>query len=504
MSGLDTRGFMDGALRGFSVMERHQQNKKQNERRDRLEAQNDYRYREGISHRDERTALEDERYQGEIDYRTETDEENKRRWQLEFDRNKEKDALAVKEHNLRVKNLGLRNETEKVKAKTAFIQENTPIIDNAWAVYAETGKIDPILENEYVKGGVYDPRRYTTEFISNAEKLGTKMQGVMSGEVDSNDSEFHSLMSSMYEGNLNKSVGQKDLTGKTIARNEIAHINFVEDVDPKMKGNQSGIVVGVISHYEDGTKSEKPKPITQNRSTDKNDKVMVIPIENAMADIQTQLKLSRLANTQFHNGKVFSKKDDGMRGELREALVGLEQEKAKAISKAQSDPMAGENVIADIEETYRQQEQSLRDLYAKPDAPQRPEQGGLSALDDATPSQEVITWANGNEQKLQFLQAIPNEYLANADSAYLETQWAKFKAHKTAERDEALVEKVKGDNLEQGASKINYSTATHAQLEALAQQGDQKAMQMLEQSNASMRPKEDYSLQHQSGYGVRS
>lgn len=289
---LDTRGFMDGTLRGFDLMERRyeRQDRKEDRQRslrqaDEDRAENKRRYTDSVERQGRLDSTNEERYQDELA------RQNRRE-----SRNEAADQSRIKYNNTR---------TSQLK-RQQFLSDNAVLLDAGWQKFQNTGELDAIFDDPNVKDGAYDIRRYTPQLLTSFKNIETNMPKVLSGEMSA-DSLVDDL-DAIYRPNLNAAVGSKDASGKVIASTKLARVTQQADIDPAREGEQPGLVLGMEVFYEDGS-SGGIRPVTKNRSTDKNDDVMVIPLESAMKDLTGQMNMARKASSSQYYNQLFKSQD---------------------------------------------------------------------------------------------------------------------------------------------------------------------------------------------------
>lgn len=379
MSRLDTRGFLDGALRGFEAMDRHQARQENIERTRRLD--------ERTQQLDERN---EQRYQDRQDRLAAQDEKEESRYQHQLAREKKQDDLHQQQVTASIDSNKATKEFNTWKLKReqtqAWLTDNAPLIATANDRYIESGgkDVDPILDSEFVKGGPNDIRTYTGEMFQAATDLETVLPKVIRGEVNINDPAFIQPLGKMYENRVKVGIGDKDETGKVIDNKELTHVTNVADIDPQTAGDQPGMVLGVTVTYADGTKVIKP--ITENRSTSSDDRPLVIPLESAMQNITQRLTKAKALNMQISHPAQYAKmlKDQEA---YKEAVYQNEKERVKTLNDEFS-KQPDDAVRANTDELN--QAAALR--YNIPTKKSEP--GG--GLDD---------WVGNDEGKLAFLDA---------------------------------------------------------------------------------------------------
>lgn len=324
--GLDTRGFMDGALRGFQAAEGYYQRQKDNERRDKLDQR-----------RDELDQREEQRYQDEKTYNRErnaqADKRADERLTLQKQEAKQQGTLRDAQIETQKSNKALHDYELSQKKKVAYLQENLPIIQSALKRYMETGELDPMFDHEYLKGSAYDPRRYTPRVVQAAFDVKAAID---SENISYKDPVFTRSLGVLYERNIKQGIGEIDPeTGKKIKDKEYARHDLVADIDPNREGDQPGLVIGLKVTYEDG--SSKIAPVTEGRGAGTDQSVMVIPVDKMTRDVRSQIELANQFFTSDHYANLFNsgseKSKDEMNKEWRKAVITIEQDRTEALNE---------------------------------------------------------------------------------------------------------------------------------------------------------------------------
>ena len=175
-------------------------------------------------------------------------------------------------------------------------------IEAAWSDFIKTGNISPVFDDPSVVGTAYDIKRYTPELMQAFSQVVKLMPQVIGGKQK--PTVLIDALNLIYRRNIDKVVGQKDESGKTIAKAQLVHIDLLADIDPNMAGDQPGIVLAIEVFYEDGT-SGGVRPITKSRSTAKDDNPMIIPLQSAMGDLSGQLALAQKLMHSDHYQSLF-------------------------------------------------------------------------------------------------------------------------------------------------------------------------------------------------------
>lgn len=464
--GLDTRGFMDGALRAYSIADRHYQRKEDRKlQKEQLEQD-----REAREQRMSLRQAEEQRRQKKFEYNYGEDGQGGAL--------REKQERDEKLFDARLKSQQTQQKLSEYQLgqqkRTHFIQENSPLIQKGWKRWIDSGEIDPVLDNEMIAGSAYDPRRYLDPEVNKAgELLEEKLPAVIDGKADFNDPEIKSALNTVYSQNIKASIGQKDpRTGKVIKDARWGGVTLAADINPEMEGEQPGLVITTEVNY--GDDKWVPKPVTEGRGTG-DEQVKVIPLEQAMQDLTGQLAMRRQAMASPAYNSMFEQKgkDDEATQAYRKDLISLNKEEAKALADLEKNS-AGfgsdseskiESSRAQIKSTYDQQRARLAQVYG---IEQEGQAGDASDTPQIPPA--IQQWANGDPNKGQFLQALQQqgyklegydpETIENAYQAQLrKAREAKRKAANAATAAELREANGSGGNVSsaQGAAALHQA-----------------------------------------------
>ncbi|KUI98934.1 hypothetical protein [Vibrio sp. MEBiC08052] len=451
---LDTRGFADGALRGFEVMDnyyRRQHSLKQADEQMTMARENQAM---SLKAHDQQMKLAQERSdreRSEFDAKYGTTGEDGKRvggWlaKQQAQQGKVADAqLAASQSRQKLSDYQF-NQAQK----TNYIRDNLPLVQNAWKQYNDSGEVDPVLDNEYIRGSAYDPRRYLSKKVNRAfDVIESKLPQIAQGQVKSDDADFVSALGVMYENQVKASVGQQDpITGKTIKDVKLGGVHLAKDIDPNQPGEQPGIVLTTMVNYGDDGKWVA-KPVTNNRSTDLNDTVKVIPLERAMKDITSQLALRRQAASSDAYKQVFGKSRQNQ-SKYDDAIVALEKEKMKAIAQVLSpESEAGQKQIMAINAQFDASVQNLQQRL-------------LGEQRSNARTTQVPQWAGGNPVKIKFARALQaNGYdVGQMSTDDLDDAWKAERESRLAADNSQLVGQYKNRG-SAGADNAENSGQSH-------------------------------------------
>lgn len=431
MATLDTRGFMDGALRGFEVMNNYQNQKADRARQEKLDQQSQ-----------ERLSVADERYKQEKERQANLDAENTRRYEDELSLKQADAALKNKEYEfnygsvdengvktkgykqkkadqeLQLNNQRIKTQKSQDEVNKAILAEkkqkqqqtdykaqrdnNQKITEQKW-IDSANGDIDTeYFDQPWIKGTEQDIRVWDNKKIDNLSKAKGYMQEVIAGKRNINDESMLKAFDSIYRDSFARSIGSVDReTGKVIKDYTVERIHPARDINPDLPGDQPGLTILGKVTYDDGTVAYKP--VTENRSTDNADNVKVIPVENIIQDITQKTKMARVATAALKGNKVFNKGNVDTDFVQKKQLKYLDQQ--ADLSKQKSEEISNlleptPAAIQAINQRYEAEEEKLKKRFFTQD----------SGKGDF--GQAAFEWAKGDERnyddgnKTQFLSTL--------------------------------------------------------------------------------------------------
>ncbi|SMY34307.1 hypothetical protein [Photobacterium andalusiense] len=428
---LDTRGFMDGALRGFDLMERRydRQDRKEDRQRslrqaDEDRAENKRRYTDSVERQSRLDSTNEERYQA-------AQVKDEHRYKDQLSRQNRIESRSAEANKSRIEYNNTR--TSQLK-RQQFLSDNSVLLDAGWQKFQKTGELDAIFDDPNVKNGAYDIRRYTPQLLTSFENIEANMPKVLSGEMSA-DSLVDDL-DAIYRPNLNAAVGSKDASGKVIASTKLARVTQQADIDPNREGDQPGLVLGMEVFYEDGS-SGGIRPVTKNRSTDKNDGVMVIPLESAMNDLTGQMNMARKASSSQYYNKLFKSQDSKtsreFEKEYRKAVNDVYSNSEK--TKAKLLESAGGMMTPELKQQIESLDDQVKTRLGQVDSLYN-KQGNYSPKNDIDKPQPAYkTWAT-DANKQAFIDALAKrgEDLSKATPEVLDAAYTSLINNKKKEQ----------------------------------------------------------------------
>lgn len=367
--------FVDGALKGFEMMERHQARKDNKARLADMDTRNDQRYQQGI---ERQSQLDDERRsnresdvqwrktqaEAASDYRSDTLEANKkqRQWQQNF------------------------------QSQQAQWQNDQQAIPVAWQSFRETGQIPEDLNDVLSRNKGMDPRTYMNpQYRAEVKGLGEKLDGVIkSGNMaEANSPETLKLFNSVFKDKISQSVGQFDEK----VNSKIASVDFAGFVPAEREDGSVALALQVT--YENGAK--EIKPMTKGRTSEGDDPVMTYSPKELIGTIKTRAMMADMMERPEYWDKMgtevaanFGKrstqqKEAPQESEYRKARVKIIEDESSALAeieysygkpKKDSDEEADKKkAIAAVRSQFEQRKNKLGEIYGK-QAVEAPPEGG--------------------------------------------------------------------------------------------------------------------------------
>lgn len=415
--------FVDGALKGFEMMERYQARKDNKARLADMDKRNDQRYQDGL---DRQSQLDNERVQNREqdikwresqaqsanDYRNETLEANKqqRQWQQNF------------------------------QSQQAQWQKDQQAIPVAWQSFRDTGQIPEELNDVLSRNKGMDPRTYLKpEYREAVKGLSTKLDTVIkSGNMaEANSPETIKLFDQVFGDKIKSSVGQYDETVKS----KIASVNFAGFVPAEREDGSVALALQVT--YENGSK--EIKPMTKGRTAEGDDPVMTYTPKELVGTIKARAVMTDVIERPEYWDKMGAEvaanfgrrsaqqKEAPQESEYRKARVKMIEDESSALAeieytygepkKGSDDEALKKKAIAEVRSQFEQRKNKLGEIYGKKAIEEPPEAGNgknkakyISKIDgvDASGVINKFMEANKNLTEQQATQiAIQQGYLSN-------------------------------------------------------------------------------------------
>ncbi|KJR21509.1 hypothetical protein [Vibrio sp. S234-5] len=450
---LDTRGFVDGALRGFETGNRYYEQKQVMSLRDAEEQRRQQAFEQQAKLSDlnlQKANLDVERGELETDFMFGTKGEDGARSggykqtkaaqeKENHDQNKTLNDLRIT--NEKEKNDALKRQAEEQK-RAIFIQNNQDKIDLAWEASASGNEDESFYDHPMIKGTSYDIRHMSSPDIQDAAAVIERKMQTGAGIRDFlNDNEVISAMATLYQRNADKAVGTRSADGRIIERAKVGGINLAQDINPDIPGDQPGVVLSLDVDYGDGQWVRVP--VTENRTGLPDDAVRIIPVDYAMKDLIGQIKQAKKASyAKAYQKRYANKGKDKSSAEIdkqwRTARTELEKDRTEALNQLNG---AAPEQIEALNDLYNKRGTAIDQIYGK--------LGGESGGANNQAMNAASQWAGNDPQKQQFINELNPKDIANVSPELLESEFQRaVKMREAAEKErtyQMLLTKLKDE-----------------------------------------------------------
>ncbi|MCP3702986.1 hypothetical protein [Pseudoalteromonas sp.] len=415
--------FVDGALKGFEMMERHQARKDNKARLADMDKRNDQRYQDSL----ERQAQLDE------------ERKDNREQDVAYRKSQAKATADYRNSTLEA-NQQQRQWQQNYQTQQGQWQKDQPAIPLAWQSFRETGQVPEDLNDVLSRNKGMDPRTYLKpEYREAVKGLSTKLDTVIkSGNMaEANSSDTIKLFDSVFGDKIKASVGQYDETEKS----KIASVDFAGFVPAERKDGSVALALQVT--YENGAK--KIKPMTKGRTSEGDDPVMTYTPKELVGTIKARAMMADMIERPEYWDKMGAEvaanfgrrsaqqKEAPQESEYRKARVKIIEDESSALAeieytygepkKGSDDEALKKKAIAAVRSQFEQRKNKLGEIYGKKAIEEPPEAGNgknkakyISKIDgvDASGVIKKFMEANKNLTEQQATQiAIQQGYLSN-------------------------------------------------------------------------------------------
>ncbi|MDN3390850.1 hypothetical protein [Pseudoalteromonas sp. APC 3691] len=415
--------FVDGALKGFEMMERHQARKDNKARLADMDKRNDQRYQDGL---DRQAQLDNERVQN-------------RKQDVKFRENQANQNSEYRNKTLEA-NQQQRQWEQNYKTQQDIWEKDQPAIPLAWQSFRETGRIPEDLNDVLSRNKGMDPRTYMKpEYREAVKGLSTKLDTVIkSGNMaQANSPETIKLFDGVFGDKIKASIGQYDEAVKS----KIANVEFAGFVPAEREDGSVALALQVT--YENGSK--KVKPMTKGRTSEGDDPVMTYTPKELVSTIKTRAMMADMIERPEYWDKMgtevaanfgrrsVQQKEAPQESEYRKARVKIIEDESSALAeieynygkpeKDSSEEADKKEAIAAVRSQFEQRKNKLGEIYGKKAIEEPPEAGNgknkakyISKIDgvDASGVINKFMEVNKNLTEQQATQiAIQQGYLSN-------------------------------------------------------------------------------------------
>lgn len=306
--------FVDGALKGFNMMERHQSRMFNEQRLSDLDKRNDQRYQQQQGRLADMDKRDEERYQAQQGRLSDLDKERVA--------NREQDVKWRESQGEQAEEQ--RSWSRNYQNQQAQWQKDQQAIPIAWQSFRQTGQIPDDLSDVLERNKGMDPRTYmNAEYRAEVKGLGEKLgQVIKSGKMaEANSPETVKLFGRVFKDKLSSSVGQYDESVKS----KIAAVDFAGFVPVEEQGGRVGLALKVT--YENGTK--EIKPMTKGRTSEGDDPVMTYTPKELIGTIQSRVMMADMMDRPEYWDKMGAQvgASFGQRSQTKEAPQEAEYRK---------------------------------------------------------------------------------------------------------------------------------------------------------------------------------
>ncbi len=314
--------FVDGALKGFEAMERHQARKDNKARLADMDKRNDQRYQDGL---DRQSMLDEERR---------SNRESDVKW-----RESQAESVSNYRNETLEANKQQRQWQQNYQTQQAQWQKDQQAIPVAWQSFRDTGQIPEELNDVLSRNKGMDPRTYLKpEYREAVKGLSTKLDTVIkSGNMaEANSPETIKLFDQVFGDKIKSSVGQYDETVKS----KIASVNFAGFVPAEREDGSVALALQVT--YENGSK--EIKPMTKGRTAEGDDPVMTYTPKELVGTIKARAVMTDVIERPEYWDKMGAEvaanfgrgtKASASRGgnDYQKQLNSIQDEMTKALAK---------------------------------------------------------------------------------------------------------------------------------------------------------------------------
>lgn len=344
--------FVDGALKGFNMMERHKSRMFNQQRLSDLDDRNEQRYeqqqsrlsemdKERRNNREQDVQWREQQAQDTKDYRQQTQQaaEDQRQWSRNY------------------------------QDQQAQWQKDQKLIPLAVQSFRDTGKIPEELEGVMSRNKGMDPRSYLKEEYRNSVKgLNTTLDKVIeSGNMaEANNPTTIKLFDEVFGEKLKASVGQYDDDVKS----KIASVDFAGFVPVEDKEGRVSLALKIT--YANG--AQEIKPMTKGRTSEGDDPVMTYTPKELVHTIKSRAMMADMIERPEYWDRIGAQMGAGQasgkggKSAYTNELSSLQDQMMKDYTKIQSstdymDETEREAALGRVEEVYKQRIYALAKQY---------------------------------------------------------------------------------------------------------------------------------------------
>lgn len=368
--------FVDGALKGFNMMERHQERLDNKARLADLDAFEKKKYNDQqgrLADIDKQKAMQREQ---DVAFR------NK---EFDSDQKYRADTLSNIDRNFEENQKNSLWKQNFVEREDQF-KKDQQVIPIAWQSFRQTGQIPDDLSDVLARNKGMDPRTYLKqEYRESVKGLNQTLDEVVkTGDLKlANNPTTVKLFNDVFGDKIQSSVGQYDPELKAT----IDDVRFGGFVPTEMKDGSVALLLNVTYKNDKGETFTEQKPMTKGRTSEGDDPVMTYSPKELIGTIKTRAMMADMmerpeywdkmgAQVGASFGQRSQAKEAPKEAEYRKAKVQLLEAKAKALSDIESGkgstmPLTGEakaQALAGVEAQFSNQLKQLESIYGSPES----------------------------------------------------------------------------------------------------------------------------------------
>lgn len=323
---------VDGAIKGFTLMERFKDNEFRRKRLADLDQKDEKRYQ------DNQQRLSD------LDKERKAQREEDLAWrnnQAKLQEEKRKDDVAWREQQ--ATNAESQREWQRnYQTQQQQWKKDQQAIPVAWQAFRETGHVPEEMHEVFSRNPGMDPRTYLNpEYRQSVKALGGKIEQVIkTGKMaEVNSPETVQLFGEVFKHKLQSSVGQYD----DVVKSKIAKVDFAGFVPIESRKGDVGLALKVT--YENG--HTEIKPMTKGRTSQNDDPVMTYTPKELISTINQRVMMADMmerpeyydkigAQVNANYGRSTTKDSSSSESTYRKQYNSIQDEMTKAIAKIES------------------------------------------------------------------------------------------------------------------------------------------------------------------------
>ena len=395
-------GFVDGALKGFEMMERYQARKDNKARLADMDERNDQRYQDSL---DRQAKLDEERKDNreqDVTYR-----KDQAKATANYRKDQAKATADYRKSTLEANQLQ-RQWQQKYQEKQDTYKKDMSILPAAFDLLEQDSPLPEEYEAVFKRNPHLDPRRLFEKQAGESVDTVQRVMGEVAktGEVARfNSPEFTGAINNIYSYRFKKAVGQYD----PVQNSEIVDSEFysfipvprdkkLSDVQPDGKVDGERFAMSMLVTYKNG--NQEVKPVTRGGTTEPDDPVSTFNTKGFLGDLKPVFVAREIAKSpemyrrhaksiegtlQTGSQQKEAPKEAPKEAEYRKERAKILKDEADALAeieynygkpeKDSSEEAEKKRMIEAVRDQFKQREDKLGEIYGK-QAVKAPPEGG--------------------------------------------------------------------------------------------------------------------------------